>query len=59
MAKGILFIAHSDSPDKRIMVGLKGDDVHTVILNLNEALRLAEHLVETVMQMQEEDNSDR
>ncbi len=53
MAKGALFVGHSDSPDKRIMVGVKGDDVHTAILTLDEALRLAEHLMETVRKLKE------
>jgi hypothetical protein len=57
MAKGILFIGHSDSPDKRIMVGVKGSGVYTAILTPEEALRLAEHLIATVKKLEGEDDS--
>lgn len=53
MAKGVLFVGHSDTPDKRIMVGVQGDEVHTAILTLDEALRLAEHLMDTVRKLKQ------
>ena len=51
MKKGALFVGHSESPDKRIMVGVKGSGVHTAILTPEEALRLAEHLIATVKKL--------
>ena len=51
MKKGALFVGHSDSPDKRIMVGVKGSGVHTAILTPEEAWRLAEHLMATVKKL--------
>lgn len=51
MKKGALFVGHSESPDKRIMVGVKGSGVHTAILTLDEALKLAEHLIATVKKL--------
>jgi hypothetical protein len=57
MKKGALFVGHSESPGKRIMVGVKGSRVHTAILTLEEALRLAEHLIATVKKLHQTDIS--
>ena len=57
MKKGALFVGHSESPDKRIMVGVKGSGVHTAILTPDEALKLAEHLIATVKKLEGEEDS--
>lgn len=58
MHKGTLFVGHSFTPDKRIMVGMKARGVHTVVLTPEEALRLAEHLTATVKKLEDDDSSN-
>ena len=52
MEKGVLFLAHMTDPEEKVIVGIKGMGIHTAILDLDEALRFAYNLIETVERME-------
>ena len=51
MEKPVLFLGHTTEPQERIVSGINGPDIHTAILPLEEALRFAYQLIETVERM--------
>ena len=51
MEKPVLFLGHTTEPQEKIVIGINGTGIHTAILSPEEALRFAEHLVETVERM--------
>ena len=51
MEKSVLFLGHMTEPQERIVIGINGPDIHTAILPLEEALRFAYQLIETVERM--------
>ncbi len=52
MEKGVLFLAHMTDPEEKVIVGIKGMGIHTAILDLDEALRFAYNVIETVERME-------
>ena len=51
MEKGVLFLGHMTEPQEKIVIGINGTGIHTAILSPEEAVRFADHLVETVERM--------
>ena len=51
MEKSVLFLGHTTEPQKRIVIGINGPGIHTAILPLEEALRFAYQVIETVERM--------
>ncbi len=51
MDKGVLFIGHSSDSEEKIIIGIRGTEDHVAMISTEEALRFAEHLVETVERM--------
>ena len=51
MDKGVLFIGHSSDAQEKIIIGIRGTADHVAMISPEEALRFADHLVETVERM--------
>ena len=51
MDKGVLFIGHSSDAQEKIIIGIRGTADHVAMISPEEALRFAEHLVQTVERM--------
>ena len=51
MEKSVLFLGHMTEPEQKIVIGINGPDIHTAILDPDEALRFAYQVIETVERM--------
>jgi hypothetical protein len=51
MDKGVLFIGHSSDAQEKIIIGIRGTADHVAMISPEEALRFANHIIETVEKM--------